>query len=70
MTLASEIIGVQTLAAGERVGYAGTFVADRPMRVGVVARMSSRPVNNDPSRSFVPMISGMRRATLIVERPA
>ncbi len=37
MTLSSEIIGVQTLAAGERVGYAGTFVADRPMRVGVVA---------------------------------
>lgn len=37
MTLASQIIGVQSLAPGERVGYGGTFVADRPMRVGTVA---------------------------------
>jgi alanine racemase len=37
MTLASEIIGVQTLSAGESVGYGATFTADRPMRVGVVA---------------------------------
>lgn len=37
MTLESAIIGVQELAAGERVGYGGTFTADRPMRIGVVA---------------------------------
>ncbi|MDQ5942320.1 MAG: alanine racemase [Pseudomonadota bacterium] len=37
MTLASEIIAVQAIATGERVGYGGTFVADREMRVGVVA---------------------------------
>lgn len=37
MTLKSEIIGIQQLAAGERVGYGGSFVAERPMRVGVVA---------------------------------
>lgn len=37
MTLKSAIIGVQHLVAGDRVGYGGTFVADRPMRVGVVA---------------------------------
>lgn len=37
MTLASEVIAVQQLAAGERVGYGGTFVAERPMRIGVVA---------------------------------
>jgi alanine racemase len=37
MTLASEVIAVQALAPGDRVGYAGTFVADRPMRIGVVA---------------------------------
>ena len=37
MTLESRIIGVQELAPGERVGYGGTFTADRPMRVGVVA---------------------------------
>jgi alanine racemase len=37
MTLASEIIAVQTLAAGERIGYGGLFVAERETRVGVVA---------------------------------
>ncbi|MBK9217100.1 MAG: alanine racemase [Uliginosibacterium sp.] len=37
MSLASEIIGVQHLRAGDRVGYSGTFTADRPMRVGTVA---------------------------------
>uniref|UniRef100_Q47EJ9 Alanine racemase n=1 Tax=Dechloromonas aromatica (strain RCB) TaxID=159087 RepID=Q47EJ9_DECAR len=37
MTLESAVIGIQDLAAGERVGYGGTFTADRPMRIGVVA---------------------------------
>lgn len=37
MTLKSEIIAVQNISPGERVGYGGTFVADRAMRVGVVA---------------------------------
>ena len=37
MTLQSAIIGVQHLAAGDRVGYGGTFTATRPMRIGVVA---------------------------------
>ncbi len=37
MTLTSELIAVRHLAPGERVGYGGTFTADRPMRIGVVA---------------------------------
>jgi alanine racemase len=37
MTLASELIAVRDLQAGDRVGYAGNFAADKPMRVGVVA---------------------------------
>ncbi|TFW21559.1 alanine racemase [Massilia arenosa] len=37
MTLASEIIGVQELQAGDCVGYGSHFTAERPMRVGVVA---------------------------------
>jgi alanine racemase len=37
MTLQSEVIAVQALAAGESVGYGCTFTADQPMRVGVVA---------------------------------
>ena len=37
MTLKSEIIAVQELAVGDTVGYGSTYVADRPMRIGVVA---------------------------------
>ena len=37
MTLTSEIIAVQAIGEGERVGYGGSFAADRAMRVGVVA---------------------------------
>jgi len=37
MTLSSRIIGVQTLAPGETIGYGRTFTADRAMRIGVVA---------------------------------
>lgn len=37
MTLKSQLIGIQPLAVGERVGYGGSFVAERPMTVGVVA---------------------------------
>ncbi|MEP7154500.1 MAG: alanine racemase [Betaproteobacteria bacterium] len=37
MTLRSEIIGEQTLQAGDRVGYGGTFTAKRRMRIGIVA---------------------------------
>lgn len=37
MHLESRLIAVQSLAPGERVGYGGGFVADRPVRIGVVA---------------------------------
>ncbi|TWI69935.1 alanine racemase [Pseudoduganella lurida] len=37
MTLASELIGVQDIAAGDFVGYGSRFEADRAMRIGVVA---------------------------------
>jgi alanine racemase len=37
MTLASQIIGIQRLAAGDTVGYGSRFVAAGPMTVGVVA---------------------------------
>jgi alanine racemase len=37
MTLSSEIIGVQDIAAGDAVGYGSRFQAVGPMRVGVVA---------------------------------
>jgi alanine racemase len=37
MTLASRVIGVQQLAAGETVGYGSHFTADAPLRIGVIA---------------------------------
>ncbi len=37
MTLASKIIGVQQLAAGDTVGYGSSFTAEGPLRIGVVA---------------------------------
>jgi alanine racemase len=37
MTLASEIIGIQQIGAGESVGYGSRFQAAGPMRIGVVA---------------------------------
>ena len=37
MTLKSRLIAINTLNAGDAVGYGGTFLADRPMRIGVVS---------------------------------
>lgn len=37
MTLSSEIIAVQELKPGDRVGYGGAWVCETPMRIGVVA---------------------------------
>ncbi len=37
MTLTSKLIAVQSLAAGECIGYGSTFRCEAPMRVGVVA---------------------------------
>jgi alanine racemase len=37
MTLASEIIAVRELRAGDAVGYGGVFSATGPMRIGIVA---------------------------------
>ncbi len=37
MTLASELIAVQEIAAGEFIGYGATYRCERAMRIGVVA---------------------------------
>jgi len=37
MTLSTEIIAIRDVAVGERVGYGGTFVCDRPSRIGTIA---------------------------------
>ena len=37
MSLNADIIAIQNLQAGDTVGYGSSFVADRAMRIGVVA---------------------------------
>ena len=37
MTLSSALIAVRQLKAGDRVGYSGSFTAEAPMRIGLVA---------------------------------
>jgi alanine racemase len=37
MTLATEIIGIQDIKAGDAVGYGGVYVADRPRRIAIIA---------------------------------
>jgi len=37
MTLRTRLIGTQTLAAGDSVGYGSSFVAERAMRIGIAA---------------------------------
>ena len=37
MTLAARLIAVQSLAAGDCVGYGSSFRAERPMRIGIAA---------------------------------
>ena len=37
MTLASELIAIQHVAAGETVGYGSTYTAEHDMRIGIVA---------------------------------
>lgn len=37
MTLKSEIISIHQLESGDRVGYGGTWIASKPLRVGIVA---------------------------------
>ena len=37
MTLRAKLIALQSLQAGDRVGYGGSFVAESPMRIGVIA---------------------------------
>ncbi len=68
MTLRSEIIAVQRLEAGARVGYGSSFTAERAMRVGVVAcgyadgypRVA--PGGND--RGTPVLVDGVRTRTL------
>ena len=64
MTLESRIIAVRELAAGERIGYGGTFTATKAMRMGVVAcGYADGYPRHAPSGSPV-LVAGRRTGTL------
>lgn len=64
MTLRSQILAVQDIAAGERVGYGGTFVADRPMRVGIVACGYADGYPRHAATGTPILVAGQRTRTL------
>ncbi len=64
MTLASEVIGVQDLQAGDRVGYGGIFIAQAPMRIGVVACGYADGYPRHAPNGTPVLVEGSRSATV------
>jgi len=64
MTLASEIIAVQHLRPGAALGYGGVFVAERNMRVGVVACGYADGYPRHATTGTPILVAGQRTRTL------
>ncbi len=64
MTLTSEIIALQCLQPGERVGYGGVFEAARPLRVGIVACGYADGYPRHAPTGTPILVGGKRTATL------
>ncbi len=64
MTLTSEIISVRELKAGENVGYAGMFRADKAMRIGTVACGYADGYPRHASTGTPILVNGQRSRTL------
>lgn len=64
MTLSSEILSVHDIAIGERVGYGGTFVAERPTRIGVVACGYADGYPRHAGTGTPILVNGVRTRTL------
>jgi alanine racemase len=64
MQLESRIIGVQDLAPGAAVGYGARFVAQEPMRIGVVACGYADGYPRHASTGTPILIDGVRTRTL------
>jgi alanine racemase len=64
MSLTSRIIAVQFLRTGEAVGYGGAFVADRDMRVGIVACGYADGYPRHASTGTPILVCGQRTRTL------
>ncbi len=64
MTLATEIIGIQQLVAGESVGYGATYTAQKPERIAIIAAgYADGYPRHAPSGT--PVIAEGRRAPLV-----
>jgi alanine racemase len=64
MTLASEIIGLQALAAGDRLGYGGSYTAAAPMRIGIVACGYADGYPRHAGSGTPVLVDGVRTATV------
>jgi alanine racemase len=64
MTLESKLIAVRELQPGDAVGYGSSFVADRPMRVGVVACGYADGYPRHAPTGTPVMVAGQRTRTL------
>ena len=64
MTLESKIIGVQDIGPGDAIGYGSRFVAERPMKIGVVAcGYADGYPRHAPNHTPV-LVDGVRTGTL------
>jgi alanine racemase len=64
MTLETRVVGEQRLKSGDRVGYGGTYAAEKPMRVGVIAcGYADGYSRHSPSGTPV-MVEGQRTRTV------
>ncbi len=64
MTLRSRLIGVQHLQAGDSVGYGSSFVADAPLRIGVVACGYADGYPRHAGTGTPVLVDGVRTRTL------
>ncbi|MEY2804999.1 MAG: hypothetical protein RL657_2335 [Pseudomonadota bacterium] len=64
MSLRSQLIAVQTLQAGDTVGYGSTFVAERAMRIGVVACGYADGYPRHAATGTPVLVGGVRTRTL------
>jgi alanine racemase len=64
MTLESRIIGVQDIGPGDAVGYGSRFVADKPMKIGVVACGYADGYPRHAPNNTPVMVAGVRTGTV------
>jgi alanine racemase len=64
MTLESKIIGTQEIGPGDAVGYGSRFVADKPMKIGIVACGYADGYPRHAPNSTPVMVDGVRTGTI------